>query len=88
MTDRLTAAVAELVAALRAEVAEGARPTSSLPERLLSVDEAAAVLSIGRTALYGLVGSGTLRSVRVGRRRLIAASAITDLTAQSRESES
>jgi excisionase family DNA binding protein len=75
---RLEAAVAELVAALREEVA----PAAPTPDRLLSVDEAAAALSIGRTAVYGELAAGRLRSVRLGRRRLIPSSAISDRIAR------
>ncbi len=74
MSDRLDAAVAELVAALRAELA----PAPSAPERLLSVDEAAATLGLGRSLLYGEIGAGRVRSVKAGRRRLIPAGAIAD----------
>ena len=34
---------------------------------LLTVPEAAAVLAIGRTTLYELVGTGQLATVRIGR---------------------
>lgn len=43
---------------------------------LLSVDEAARRLSVGRTHLYEMIGSGVLPSVRVGRLRRIPADAI------------
>jgi excisionase family DNA binding protein len=61
-----------ILAAVRAEaaVSEGA------PDRLLSIDDAAAALSIGRSALYDELAAGRLRSVKVGRRRLIPAGAI------------
>lgn len=35
------------------------------------IDDAVAVSGIGRTTLYALIGSGRLRSVKVGTRRLI-----------------
>lgn len=38
---------------------------------LLSVDEAALLLGLGRTTTYQLVLSGRLASVKVGRRRLV-----------------
>jgi excisionase family DNA binding protein len=75
MSARLEAAVAELVAAivatLRAEAQGGAAP-----ERLMSVVEAAVALGVGRSALYDAIGVGDLRSIKVGRRRLIPASSI------------
>ena len=77
MTDRLALALAELVEALRAEL-EPASPASGqgAPERLLSVPEAAEALGIGRTALYAEIQAGRCRSVKVGRRRLVPASAL------------
>jgi excisionase family DNA binding protein len=77
-TDRVAAAVAELVDALRAEIADAARHPDV--ERLLSIAEAAETLGISRTALYSAIESGRLRSVKVGRRRLIPASALAELT--------
>lgn len=45
---------------------------------LLSVDQAATVLGIGRTNVYSLIGRGELRSVKVGGRRLIPRQSIAD----------
>lgn len=80
MTDRLALAVAELAAAIRADVqvaAAGPVP----PERLLSIPEAAASLGLSRTATYGELQAGRLRSLKVGRRRLIPAHAIGEFIA-------
>jgi excisionase family DNA binding protein len=52
------------------------RPESG--DRLLSIDEAADRLGIGRTALYGEITAGRCRSIKVGRRRLVPASAVSD----------
>ena len=79
MSDRLTAAVTELVAALRDEIATQRRPSEREPDRLLSIEQAARVLGIGRTALYSEIGAGRIRSVKVGRRRLIPSSAISEV---------
>jgi excisionase family DNA binding protein len=77
---RLDAAVAELVAALRAEL--DARPDRApAPDRLYSVEEAAGLLAVGRTFLYGEIASGRIRSVRAGRRRLVSASAVGEYAA-------
>ena len=38
---------------------------------LVSVEEAATMLRIGRTTAYELVMSGQIQSVKVGRRRLV-----------------
>jgi excisionase family DNA binding protein len=39
--------------------------------------EAAAALHVVRSTLYGLIGTGELRTVKVGRRRLVPESAVT-----------
>ncbi len=41
-------------------------PCSSVPSRLLSVEEARAELNIGRTLVYQLIWSGALPVVRIG----------------------
>ena len=79
MSDRLTAAVTELVAALRDEIATERRPSDREPDRLLSIEQAARALGIGRTALYSEIGAGRIRSVKVGRRRLVPSSAISEV---------
>ena len=38
---------------------------------LCTVEEASEMLCIGRTKIYRLIGSGELRTVRIGRRRLV-----------------
>jgi excisionase family DNA binding protein len=81
MSDRLTTAVTELVAALRDEIATQRRPSEREPDRLLSIEQAARALGIGRTALYSEIGAGHIRSVKVGRRRLVPSSAITEVAA-------
>jgi excisionase family DNA binding protein len=72
---RVRAAVEELASALLA-VAAATKAAADAPERLLSVDEAAASLGIGRSRLYLELGSSRLGSLHVGRRVLIPASAI------------
>lgn len=51
-----------------------------LPDRahLLTIDEACQALGIGRTKTYELVMGGTLASVKIGSRRLIAVSTIAE----------
>jgi excisionase family DNA binding protein len=80
--DRLTAAVTELVAALRDEIATERRPTERQPDHLLSIEQAARALGIGRTALYSEIGTGRIRSVKVGRRRLVPSSSITEVASR------
>lgn len=79
MSDRLAAAIAELVAALREDIAAETKPTGREIERLLSVDQAARALGIGRTVLYSEIGAGRVRSVKLGRRRLVPSSAIAEV---------
>jgi excisionase family DNA binding protein len=73
---RLESAVLELVAALHEEWGEREEPDRGV--ELLSIPEAARRMSVGRTRVYAEIGRGTLRSVKVGRRRLIPSSAITE----------
>lgn len=77
MTDRLAAAMAELVEALREDLRTEAEAGPRAPDRLLSVDEAASALGLGRSLTYGELQAGRLRSVKVGRRRLIPADAVS-----------
>jgi excisionase family DNA binding protein len=82
MSDRLEAAVAELVSALRAELVAQATPTG--PDRLLDIETARqAIGGVSRTTLYGEIQAGRLRSIKTGRRRLIPQSAITDFITES-----
>lgn len=80
MTDRLAAAVAELVAAIREEVGAEACPWPD-PPRLLSVAEAAQALDLARSNAYRLIQSGQLRSIRVGGRRLVSLVALREFIA-------
>lgn len=45
---------------------------------VLTVDEAAARLRVSRWTLYNLIRSDQLRTVKIGRRRLVPAVAITE----------
>ena len=79
MSDRLDAAVAELVAALRDELVPApAADQMDLPERIYSVEQAAELLAVGRTFLFGEIAKGNLRTLKAGRRRLVPASSISD----------
>jgi excisionase family DNA binding protein len=82
MTDRLAAALSELAEALRDELRAEVAAGSGAPDRLLSVDEAATMLGIGRSALYSEIAAGRLRSLRVGRRRLVPAAAVAEFIAE------
>jgi excisionase family DNA binding protein len=49
-----------------------------LPELALTVEEAARVLRIGRTTMYGLVMTGEVESVTIGRLRRVPAECLTE----------
>ncbi len=49
---------------------------------LLRPEEAARVLGLGRTKVYELMGSGTLRSVKVGNSRRISMTALDEFVDQ------
>lgn len=83
MTDRLDAAIRELVEALRDELrAELEAEPAPGPDRLLSIDQACAALGLGRSRTYQEISSGRLPSIRVGRRRLVPAAAIARYIAE------
>jgi excisionase family DNA binding protein len=52
--------------------------TATAGRLLLRPEEAAQVLGLGRTKVYELMGSGALRSVRVGNSRRISAAALAE----------
>jgi excisionase family DNA binding protein len=84
MSDRLAVALAELLEALRDEMRAEAERDANAPDRLLSVDEAAALLGIGRSRLYDEIAAARVRSVKVGRRRLVPSGAIAEFIAGAR----
>lgn len=72
--ERVRATAAELGEALVELVHASAAERARGPVQLLSVAEAAKRLGVSRTSAYQLIGSGRLRSITVGRRRLVPAS--------------
>jgi len=57
-------------------------------ERLLTVEEVAKILGIGRTRTWSLVMSGEIASVKIGRSRRVRPQALEDyLTGLARESK-
>jgi excisionase family DNA binding protein len=79
MSDRLERALVELADAIRDDVRVELADRIGGPPQLLSVGQAARHLGIGRTATYAAIGRGELRSLKVGRRRLIPADALAEL---------
>lgn len=54
---------------------------AAVPAVLYDVDEAAEALRLSRSALYELIRSGRLRSVKSGRRRLVPVAALAEYVA-------
>ena len=46
---------------------------------LISIMEAAKILSLGRTSIYDLINSGALETRKIGRRRLVTVESIRRL---------
>jgi excisionase family DNA binding protein len=57
------------------------KPGSPVPAVLYRVDEAADALRLSRSALYELIRSGRLWSVKSGRRRLVPVAALAEYVA-------
>lgn len=56
-----------------------ASPAVTTAEKILyRAEEAAALLSLSRTAVFGLIRSGDLRAVKIGGRRRIPRNSIED----------
>lgn len=49
---------------------------------LVSVEEAARLISINRSTVFDMLGRGDLPSVRIGRRRLISRQALADFVSR------
>lgn len=50
--------------------------------RLLAIKQALYELGISRTAIYELIKAGKLKTVKIGRRRLVPVEAIEELVAE------
>jgi excisionase family DNA binding protein len=58
------------------------RRDTAVPERmLLTVEEAAHVLGVGRSLMYELIARGAIKTVRIGRLRRIRPEALADYIA-------
>lgn len=65
-----------------AHSADIARHSLDLSQRItISVDEAMSATGIGKTMLYELLNDGSLRSIKLGKRRLIIVESLHELIA-------
>lgn len=67
--------------ALRAIEEKEVKPR--IEPKVMTVDEAGQALRLGRTMLYELMNSGALRSIKVGKRRLVPVDAIDEFLAKA-----
>ena len=60
------------------QVIKDAATSAERPTTVLAVPpgEAARIAGVGRTTLYAAIGSGGLKSIKIGKRRLIAIEAL------------
>lgn len=70
-----------------AENATTGDPAGSVP-LVLSIEEAAHRLGVGRTLMYALVQSGAVESVKIGRLRRIPTDALADFVRSLRSKSS
>jgi len=59
--------------------------TETSTDLLLTVEQAAERLQLGRTTLYALIGAGEIESVTVGRLRRIPAEALPEYVSRLRQ---
>lgn len=77
--NEIAALVARLTDLLGAPPVAAPAPVRTTPERiLLTAEEAAKRLNIGRTLMYHLIGTGEVASVMIGRLRRVPVSAIDE----------
>ena len=57
------------------------------PRMVLTVEQAAEALGIGRTFMYELIGSGAVESVLIGRLRRVPADALGEFVSRLRASQ-
>jgi len=51
-------------------------PSDSVGVLAVAPDEAARLAGVGRTTVYAAIGAGALRSIKIGKRRLITIEAL------------
>ena len=59
-----------------------ARPTEVPADHLLTVQEAAEWLRVSRWSVYSLIHANQLRTIKIGRRRLVSREALNECVAQ------
>lgn len=64
------------------EPSSGERTEPHATPLLLTVPQAAAMLSLGRTTVYELIGSGELETVVIGRARRVPVAAVVEFVEQ------
>lgn len=64
---------------------DSSEPVGTTSHLLLTVEEAARKLNVGRSTLYGLLQNGRLQSVTVGRLRRVPAEALSDFVESLRD---
>ncbi len=69
--------------AAKTTIPRGRLNSPELTKVLLTVDEAAHKLSVGRSAVYGLMNRGQLRYITVGRIRRIPVDAIAEFVTKA-----
>jgi len=85
LTDRQSRLVQSLIDILVEILRDAQPPPGDGPARLLSIPAAAERLGVSRTTLYQMIGSGSLRTLKVGRRRLVPEDEIDDVVAKGRD---
>jgi excisionase family DNA binding protein len=78
----LLAQVVQMLASNPPAAVSEPRPATSPDRVLLTVEEAAKRLHIGRTTAWGLVKNGELHSVQIGRLRRVPSSAVDTYAAR------
>jgi excisionase family DNA binding protein len=77
VSGRLDAALSELAAAIREEVSCAAASAPPAPDRLLDVGQVSDLLGgVSRSFIYSAFAHGDLKSVKIGKRRCVRASAV------------
>ena len=68
----------------KSAIPRGRLNSPELVKVLLTVEETAHKLSVGRSAVYGLMRRGELRYITVGRVRRVPVDAVSEFVAQAR----